>query len=197
MFTIPFSTAAAGVGRGEEEADPSLLYCLGVRGWCLWMRSREAGDRPPLMRTGRRPRCDAMAGRHSRKTPAALSDAKQTMSSSVRVAPRAPWMAQGTEHWHHWAPGSCRSLTVHPQPSPGTMCQGAALMAWWDRGLAGEGLKIGRSHGCGCRRRAAESGLGEKQRRTMARHQAPRAAGARGSLQGPAFSPGHLIRTRA
>lgn len=132
---------------------------------------------------GRRPRRDAMAGRHSslEKTPAALSDAKRPCHPSVRVAPSAPM--DGTGHWalgsglwaHRAAVAASLSWPTSPSASSDTMCQGAALMAWWDWGLAGEGLKIGRSQGSGCRRRAAERG--EKQRRTRARHQAPRAAG--------------------
>lgn len=156
------------------------------RGWCLWMRSREAGDHRP---SGRR---DAMAGRHSRKRRRLCQMRNDhvipALSSQRSCCPL------GAHGWHR-ALGSGHRADVaallpcwsSPSASSDTMCQGAALMAWWDWGLAGEGLKIGRSQGCGCRRRTAERG--EKQRRTRARHQSPRAAGP-GDL--PRGRPSHL-----
>lgn len=182
MFTIPFLHRRSLKRRTGSSPEPTALE----RGWCLWMRSREAGDHRP---SGRR---DAMAGRHSRKRRRLCQMRNDHVIPAFVLPPRRPWMAQGTGHraqgsGHRAAVAALLPCWSSPSASSDTMCQGAALMAWWDWGLAGEGLKIGRSQGCGCRRRAAERG--EKQRRTRARHQSPRAAGP-GDL--PRGRPSHL-----
>lgn len=153
MFTIPFLHRRSLKRRTGSSPEPTALE----RGWCLWMRSREAGDHRP---SGRR---DAMAGRHSRKHRRLCQMRNDHVIPAFVLPPRRPWMAQGTGHralgsGHRAAVAALLPCWSSPSASSDTMCQGAALMAWWDWGLAGEGLKIGRSQGCGCRRRAAGGG---------------------------------------
>lgn len=93
---------------------------------------------------GRRPRRDAMAGRHSRKRRRLCQMRNDHVIPAFVLPPRRPWMAQGTGH--RAAVAASRPWSSPPASSD-RMCQGAALMAWWDWGLAGEGLKIGRSQG--------------------------------------------------
>lgn len=99
MFTIPFLHRRSLKRRTGSSPEPTALE----RGWCLWMRSREAGDHRP---SGRR---DAMAGRHSRKRRRLCQMRNDHVIPAFVLPPRRPWMAQGTGLW---APGSCRSLAA-------------------------------------------------------------------------------------